>query len=238
MNWRSSRLGPATYLAQRLPGARLPAGFARVLHQRTTGNPLFLVAMVDALVRQGVLRASATRLGVCGTRRPVAVRPPRDPTAVAERQVEQLAVEDQRLLEAASGPGRSRPRRPRLCSGAWRRSRSGAALARHGQFVRVCGTDAWPDGTWPRAMGSSTPLHVRCSTSGCQSGGACGASADRAPGWRRPWSHRHEHWQQNWPSILCAGMTRRPAVRYLHAAGSRRCSARRIRKRSCISPGA
>ena len=21
-------------------------------------------------------------------------------------------------------------------------------------------------------------------------------------------SHRHENWQQNWPSILCAGMTR------------------------------
>lgn len=50
----------ATYLAQRLLGARLPEGFAHVLHQRTTGNPLFLVAMVDALVRQGVLWANTT----------------------------------------------------------------------------------------------------------------------------------------------------------------------------------
>jgi predicted ATPase len=39
------------YLMQRFAGALLPVELARVLHQRTAGNPLFLVRMGDALVR-------------------------------------------------------------------------------------------------------------------------------------------------------------------------------------------
>ena len=42
-----------SYLTQRFGRAALPEGFARFLHQRTTGNPLFLVTIVDALVQQG-----------------------------------------------------------------------------------------------------------------------------------------------------------------------------------------
>jgi predicted ATPase len=45
----------ATYVAERFPGCGLPSALARVLHQRTEGNPLFLVNVLDALVRQGVL---------------------------------------------------------------------------------------------------------------------------------------------------------------------------------------
>ena len=48
--------GVATYLGQRFGMGRLPAALAPVLHQRTTGNPLFLVTVVDELVRQGVVR--------------------------------------------------------------------------------------------------------------------------------------------------------------------------------------
>lgn len=42
----------AAYLTQRFGAGALPADLARVLHQRTEGNPLFLVAAVDELVRQ------------------------------------------------------------------------------------------------------------------------------------------------------------------------------------------
>ena len=46
----------AAYLRQRFGGARLAADLAPVLHRRTNGNPLFLIAMVDELVRQQVVR--------------------------------------------------------------------------------------------------------------------------------------------------------------------------------------
>src|SRR5439155_199804 len=48
--------GVAAYLAARSPGRPLPEGLAWLLHQRTDGNPLFLVSVVDAMVRQVVLQ--------------------------------------------------------------------------------------------------------------------------------------------------------------------------------------
>src|SRR5262249_9819892 len=55
-----SEAAVAAYLAHRCGTPQLPAALVRALHQRTTGNPLFLTAVVDALVRQGTLRESAT----------------------------------------------------------------------------------------------------------------------------------------------------------------------------------
>ena len=42
-----------TYLAWRFEALSLPVGLAEMLHRRTNGNPLFLVTVVDELVRQG-----------------------------------------------------------------------------------------------------------------------------------------------------------------------------------------
>jgi hypothetical protein len=49
----------AAYLVRRFGVGAVPDVLARMLHQRTGGNPLFLVAVVDNLVQQGVLRQSA-----------------------------------------------------------------------------------------------------------------------------------------------------------------------------------
>jgi predicted ATPase len=43
------------YLAERFPVSQLPASLARVLHQSTEGNPLFLVTVVADWLRRGVL---------------------------------------------------------------------------------------------------------------------------------------------------------------------------------------
>src|SRR5215475_10996684 len=45
----------AAYVAARLPGPALPPAVSAALHRRTNGQPLFLVQLVDALLRQGVL---------------------------------------------------------------------------------------------------------------------------------------------------------------------------------------
>jgi predicted ATPase len=50
----------ASYLAQRFGKQVLPEWFVRTLHQRTDGNPMFLVAVVDALVRQEMLTQGVT----------------------------------------------------------------------------------------------------------------------------------------------------------------------------------
>jgi predicted ATPase len=140
----------ATYLAQRLPGAVLPEGLARMLHHRTHGNPLFLVTLVDDLVQHGGLQAGGTGRGLGGGVEAVVARLPETLRRLLERQLEQLAAEDQTLLEAASVAGAefavaavaAAVDRPvdeveGRC----------AALARRGQCVRECGTDTWADGT-------------------------------------------------------------------------------------------
>jgi predicted ATPase len=145
-----SEVAVAAYLTQRFPGAVLPEGLARVLYHRTNGNPLFLVTMVDDLVQRGVLQPGATGWSLPGGLATVAAGVPENLRQLLERQVEQLPLEEQTLLEAASvagvefavaavaaAVGRPVEAVEERC----------AALARCGQFVRVCGTDTWPDGT-------------------------------------------------------------------------------------------
>jgi hypothetical protein len=56
----------AAYLHQRFAGKACPPELARLLHQRTQGNPLFLVTVVDDAVRRGVLREGTTGVDLEG----------------------------------------------------------------------------------------------------------------------------------------------------------------------------
>ena len=56
----------ATYLTQRFASIALPAGLPQHLHQRTSGNPLFLIALVDELVRQWLPRGGPGTPGRLG----------------------------------------------------------------------------------------------------------------------------------------------------------------------------
>jgi len=100
-----STAGIASYLAQRFETQRLPDGLAQVLHQRTYGNPLFLVAMVDDLIRQGVLQEHTTGWTLTGEMGALARELPTSLRQLIERQVEELPLEDQGLLEVASVAG-------------------------------------------------------------------------------------------------------------------------------------
>ena len=53
-----SEAGVAAYVRQRFGASDLPEGFPRVLHQRTNGNPLFMRALVEDMMQQGVLEKS------------------------------------------------------------------------------------------------------------------------------------------------------------------------------------
>ena len=54
----------AKYLSVRFPANRFPAELAGLIHERTEGNPLFMVNAVDYLVAEGLIAESRRSLGV------------------------------------------------------------------------------------------------------------------------------------------------------------------------------
>jgi tetratricopeptide (TPR) repeat protein len=125
---------------------------AQVVHQRTDGNPLFMVNVVDYLTAQGAVRGDQS-----GETRPIPPLPeweqlgiPQNIQQMIEQQIERLKPEHQRMLEVASvagaefsvaavaaGVAAEVVEVEELCEG----------LARRGQFLRARGVSEWPDGT-------------------------------------------------------------------------------------------
>ena len=140
----------AAYLVQRFEGARFPRGFARVLHQRTNGNPFFIVTLVDDLVRQGILVQQPSGWTLLEDPEMVAVGVPKSARHLIEQQFEQLSPQEQALLEAASIVGTEFTavavaaavnlgiEEVEVCCD---------ALTRRGQCIRPSGVAEWPDKT-------------------------------------------------------------------------------------------
>jgi predicted ATPase len=145
-----SEVGVAAYLAQRGAGAEVPAELARVLTQRTDGHPLFVVALVDELLRQRVLRVEPAGWVVAGGEAAVAVGVPPSIRHLLEHQVARLRPADQDLLAAASVAGVEFT----VAAVAAGVQHTGEdvevqcdTLARQHQLVQARGTAVWPDGT-------------------------------------------------------------------------------------------
>jgi tetratricopeptide (TPR) repeat protein len=140
----------AAYLRYRFEDPRLAANLARLLHRRTTGNPLFLIAVVDELVRQQVVTAGPVGWELQAGVEAITAIAPATLRALIELQIEHLSSEDQTLLEAASVAGVD-------CSAAAvaaavERMEEDVearctALAHQGQFLHAGGQAEWPDGT-------------------------------------------------------------------------------------------
>jgi predicted ATPase len=143
------------YLTERFAGGttgRSPLqALTPVLHRRTGGNPLFIVTMVDDLIRQGALvedggrwRLRADAVEAIGEGVPDSLR------QLIERQLERLPESERRLLEVAgvmgvefaaaevtAGLGTNNEEIESRCE----------QLARTGQWLRAAGVAEWPDGT-------------------------------------------------------------------------------------------
>ncbi|HEY7494798.1 MAG TPA: AAA family ATPase [Candidatus Tectomicrobia bacterium] len=145
-----SEAGVATYLAQRGAGAEVPAALARMLTQRTDGHPLFVVALVDELLRQRVLQVGPAGWVLTGGLDPGTVGVPLSIRHLLEHQVARLRPADQELLAAASVAGVEFA----VAAVAAGVQQTGEevearcdALARQHQLVQARGTAVWPDGT-------------------------------------------------------------------------------------------
>jgi predicted ATPase len=95
----------AAYVATRLAGGVLEAELPLAIYQCTEGLPLFMVTLVDYLVPHGVLVEHEGRWSLKGGIEAVEQSVPESIRQMIEQQFEQLAIEEQRVLTAASAAG-------------------------------------------------------------------------------------------------------------------------------------
>ena len=121
-----------------------------LIHQRTEGNPLFMINMIDYLVTKGALEQADGRWRLKKDLLDAERSVPDEPTQMITRQIDRLGSMDQQVLEAASVVG-AEFAAAAVAAGlemtvgeAEERCQS---LARRGQFLRAAGASQWPDGT-------------------------------------------------------------------------------------------
>jgi DNA-binding winged helix-turn-helix (wHTH) protein/predicted ATPase len=142
------------YIGSRYPAAAgssdRHAHLARIVHERTGGNPLFVSTVLSDLARRGVLVRRDGAWTTEGVVQASDLVVPDDIRLMIERQIECLPSTDQRVLEIASVAGATFSSaavaagghlslgevEPRL-----------AALARGHRFLRQADPIEWPDGT-------------------------------------------------------------------------------------------
>lgn len=90
------------YLEVRFPRHRLPALLAPVLHRQTSGNPLFLVRVLDDWVKQGVIQEVAGDWQLTCDLEALSMSAPRSVVGLIERDIERLETLERSALEAAS----------------------------------------------------------------------------------------------------------------------------------------
>jgi tetratricopeptide (TPR) repeat protein len=93
------------FLAAELGTADLPDGLPRVLHRHSDGNPLFLTAMLDHLVQQGVLGRAENGWALTVPIDQIELGVPETLRQMLEIQLQHSSDEDRRLLECASVAG-------------------------------------------------------------------------------------------------------------------------------------
>jgi DNA-binding winged helix-turn-helix (wHTH) protein/tetratricopeptide (TPR) repeat protein len=145
------------YLTQRFGAGARSERLARGLHQRTEGNPLFLVTVVDELVRQApagwelVGGVEAAMVGV-----------PESLRQLIDRQLAQLPREAQQILEAAGVVGVEFTAAA-VAAGVEQAVEAVeewcTTWARQGQFVQTQGVVEWPDGTVTAGYGFRHALY-------------------------------------------------------------------------------
>jgi predicted ATPase len=92
----------AAYLEARLQGSQLPVSLRQLIYQRTDGNPLFLVTMVEYFLAQRILGLHNGHWTLQTEINAVELDIPESLRQMIEQQFERLTYDEQRILEAAS----------------------------------------------------------------------------------------------------------------------------------------
>jgi tetratricopeptide (TPR) repeat protein len=124
-----------------------------LIYQRTDGNPLFMVSVVDYLVARGLLVQQQERWELTVELGEIEVGVPEGIQQMIEKQIEQLRPEEQRVLEAASTVGVGGAEFSTVAVAAALEAdvvqieEQIEALGRRQQFLRSAGISEFPDGT-------------------------------------------------------------------------------------------
>jgi predicted ATPase/DNA-binding winged helix-turn-helix (wHTH) protein len=122
---------------------------ARLIHQHTDGNPLFMVNVTNHFVNQEVITTVAGEWKLRDGFEDVEVGVPESLRQLIEQQIGQVRTEERAVLEAASVAGVEFPAAA-VATGIGMEEEAVEevceALVRRGQLLRSTGTTEWPDG--------------------------------------------------------------------------------------------
>ena len=144
----------AAYLTARLPETPGVSELARYIHQRTDGNPLFMVNIVEDVVIQNTTDDALTTATKASQEGYASV--PESLRQLLEQRFERLSPEEQRVLETGGVAGIEFAAAV-VAAGlktaveqveAWCEH-----LARRGRWLRAHGPRTWPDGTVSESYG-------------------------------------------------------------------------------------
>ena len=138
------------YLCVRFGTPTLPPPCSHFVHQRSEGNPLFMLNVVDDLVARELLMPRPSGLIFASQAAQQQGGVPDDLQHMIEMQLERLSQPDLRLLEVASVVG-ARFCVAALVAGAEQPAEQLEARCEHlgqqNQFIVATGQEEWPDGT-------------------------------------------------------------------------------------------
>ncbi|HEU4391001.1 MAG TPA: AAA family ATPase [Blastocatellia bacterium] len=139
----------ARYLSVRFPDNVFPAGLARLVHERTDGNPLFMVNVVHYLVAEGLIVECEGRWELVAEIEKVHLGVPDSIKQMIGKQIDHLDQHEQRALEAASVAGAEFS--PLALAAGLGSDRSPVEaccdeLARKHLFIQHCGVQELPNG--------------------------------------------------------------------------------------------
>lgn len=150
------QLGPlgrdavSEYLLCKLNAERLPAGLSSLIHQHSTGNPLYMSAMLDHLRAQSVIRSENGEVVLTQPLDEIQLGVPEGIAGIIESQLDRLSEEDRRLLEAGSIAGSIFP--AWAAAAALKRATEDieemyASLVRRVRLLSIAGLDELPNGS-------------------------------------------------------------------------------------------
>jgi predicted ATPase len=123
---------------------------ARLVHQRTEGNPLFMVSVVEDWVRRGWLAQVDGRWALGVGLAALGVTVPEALQQMLEQQLDRLSPMEQRVLEVGSVAGvtfSAAAVAAGLAHEVVQVEEWCTALARRRQWLQAAGEQSWPDGT-------------------------------------------------------------------------------------------
>ena len=144
-----SEAAVAEYLEARWPGVTSAAPLARVLHEHTDGNPLFLVNIGEYLAGNGAVVEADGRWRVQGEAAALTVDIPQGLRQLIAAQIDRLNERERRLLEVGSVAGREFSAAlvaAALAEDVVEVEQRLAELSETGLLISAAGASEWPDG--------------------------------------------------------------------------------------------